>query len=90
MEILIRDSKTRLFLKDEATWVLDEDEARAFPVSLDGLKFCVEHELQGMELAFRYSSSPSPGHSKRPSVVLVNQETSPDDFAIIRDTNSSN
>jgi len=58
MEILIRDSKSRLFLNHKATWVRDEAQARAFRVPLEALQFCVEHGVKEVELTFRYPDSP--------------------------------
>ena len=58
MEILIKDPGTKLFINDQAIWVQAEAEARVFLVPLDALKFCVEHEIRGMELTFRYSPAP--------------------------------
>ena len=54
MEILIKDPGTQHFLNDKAHWVQAEAEAQPFPLPLDALKFCVEHEIKGMELSFRY------------------------------------
>ena len=57
MEILIKDPETQLFLNDKALWVQAEAEARLFLLPLDALRFCVEHEIKGMELTFRYPKS---------------------------------
>jgi len=54
MDILIKDPATNLFLNDKALWVQAEAEARRFLLPLDALKFCVEHDIKGMELNFRY------------------------------------
>ena len=54
MEILIRDPKTKLFLNEKANWVPEETDAQVFLLPLDGLKFCVEHDIKELELTFRY------------------------------------
>ena len=58
MEILIKDPATKLFLNDKALWVQAEAEARLFLRPLEALKFCVENEIKGMELTFRYPQLP--------------------------------
>ena len=67
MEILIRDPRTKLFLNDQALWVIEEAAARVFLLPLEGLKFCVEHGIAGVQLAFRYPKSRKPIEKEPPA-----------------------
>ena len=57
MEILIQDSDTKLYFKEQSEWVKDATNARVFRGPLEALRFCVEHQLRKVQLGFRYRDS---------------------------------
>jgi hypothetical protein len=54
MEILIQNSDTKFYFKEHQQWVENAADARVFRGPLDALQFCVEHQLKGVQLGFRY------------------------------------
>jgi len=57
MEILIQDSDTKRYYKENSEWVEDPSHARVFRGPLEALRFCVENQLRRVQLGFRYRDS---------------------------------
>lgn len=50
MKILVQNRRTNAFLMGETQWVKQMDHARTFPTSLEALRFCVNRQLEDMDL----------------------------------------
>jgi hypothetical protein len=59
MKIVILDRATNAYLAGDRRWVRGLEGARAFPTSLDALRYCVETNLTKMDLLVCYPGNRS-------------------------------
>jgi hypothetical protein len=53
-KLLIRNSKSRKFLKSTGRWTKKVDAAFNFPNPLNAIHTCLEKEMKGVELILRF------------------------------------
>ena len=54
MKLIIQNSDSSLYLKDDQSWTPDPDEARNFPYPYDAVDFCKAQHLDHVQVVGKY------------------------------------